>query len=93
MDNLALNQAAQKRNVLRGIEQVDEPTAGVEQLRRGLTGSHGRTVRRRPSRRNLLSAQKLSDYGNFELEHQAEIARLFTRLDHSTDDRQVDRRK
>src|SRR6266478_3018609 len=68
VDDLALNQATQKGNVLRGVQQVHEPTACIEQLRRGLAGGHRRTIRRRLRRLNLLSAQKLSDYGHFELE-------------------------
>ena len=48
------------------VQQVQEAAAGIEQLRRGLTGRHGGTVRRRLSRLNLLSAKKFPDYGYIE---------------------------
>src|SRR5258706_16347263 len=91
--NLALNQAAKIRNVLRGVQQVDEPTACIEKLRRGLTSSNGRRVRRRLRRLNLLSAQNLSDYWHFELEDAAEIGRLLTWFNDLADDWQIERRQ
>ncbi len=90
VNDLALNQATQKRNVPRGIQQVHEPATWIEQLCRGLTGGHGRTVRQRLSRLNLLSAQKLPDYRHFELEHETEIGHVLTCLDDVADDWQIE---
>ena len=93
VDDLALNQAAEKGNVLRRVQQVHQPAACAEKFRRGLTRRHGRTVRRRLSHLNLLPAEKLPDHGHFELERHRQAGRLFTCLDHLADDRQIDRRQ
>ncbi len=93
VDDLALNQSAQKRNVLRDVQQIDEPAARIEQFRCRLTGRHSRSFRRRLSRLNLLSAQKLSDYGHFEFQHETEIRHRLTCLDHIADHWQVERRQ
>src|SRR5205823_2571670 len=57
VDDLALNQAAYKRNVLWGVSQIYEPAEGAEDLRRSLTGRHGRAVGRDLGDRNLLPAE------------------------------------
>src|ERR1022692_3793881 len=40
---------------------------------------------------NLLPAENLSDHGHFEFERQGRAGHLFTCLDYSADDRQIDR--
>src|SRR5271168_88652 len=85
IDNLALNQATQKGNVLGGVQQVQEAAAGIEQLGRGLAGGHGGTFRRRFLRENLVPAEKFSDYLHIELEHETEVGHLLTGLDHVAD--------
>ena len=61
VDDLALNQATEKGNVRRRVQQVHEPAACTEEFHRGLTGRHARTVRRRLSHLNLLPAEKFPD--------------------------------
>src|SRR5260370_36439757 len=70
VDDLALNQATEKGNVLRRAQQVHEAAACIEKFHRGLTDRHARTVRRRLSHLNLLSTEKLSDHRHFEFERQ-----------------------
>jgi len=48
VDDLALNQAAEKRNVLRRVEQVNQPAANTGKWRSGLTGRHAGTAGRAP---------------------------------------------
>ena len=59
VDDLALNQATEKGNVLRGVQQIHEPGACTQEFDRNLIGRHGRTVRRRLSDLNFLAAEKL----------------------------------
>ena len=93
VDDLALNQATEKGNVLRRVQQVHEPAARTKKFHRGLAGSHARTVRRRFSHLNFFPAEKFPDYGHFEFERQRQAGRLFTCLDHPADDRQIDGRE
>lgn len=46
VNDLALNQAAQKRDVLRSGQQIDQAAAGAEEAGRYLTGQHRRCVGR-----------------------------------------------
>jgi hypothetical protein len=82
INDLALNHAAEKWDVLRRLQQIHQPAAGAEKLHRGLAGRHSRTVGRRVSYLNLLAAQKLTDRGHLQLERQRQAWRFFTSLDH-----------
>jgi hypothetical protein len=90
VNDLALNQAAEKRNVLRAAEQVHEAAAGAEELRRGFAGGHCRAAGSRFRHRNFLTAEKLSHHGHLELERQNQAGLRLARIDHAADHRQID---
>src|SRR5450755_310539 len=93
VDNLALNEPTEKRNILGSVQQLNEPAACTEQFNRGLTRSHRWPVGRCLRYLNVLSAEELPDNRHFKLEQQAEKGDIFTRFDHLADDRQIDRRQ
>src|SRR6266571_3652982 len=93
VNDLALNQAAQKRNVPWGIQQVQEPATCIEEFHCGFTGRHGRTVRGRLSHLNLFPAEKFPNHGHFEFQRHRQTGRLFTGLSDLADYRQIERRQ
>src|SRR6476469_6171736 len=78
IDDLALNQGAKKRNVLRRLQEVDQAAACTEEADRRLTCRHRSGLRRRVGYLNLLAAEELTDYVHFELERQRQAGHRFT---------------
>jgi hypothetical protein len=90
-DNLPLDQAAQKWNVLRRIEKVDKPRTCAEQFHRGESDGHAARVGRLLAKMKLLLRKNLPYQGHFEPQHQAEHRFLFGCRNHLADYRQIDR--
>ena len=91
IDDFALDQVAEKWNVLRSVQQIYETAASVEELGCGLAGGHGRICGGRLRRMNLFPAQEFSNHGHFELEYESEIGHLFAGFNHVADDGQIER--
>src|SRR5271165_304633 len=72
VDDLALNQATEKGNVLWAVEQVEQATAGAEKFHGGLTSGHRGTFRGRLGDLDFLTAEKLPNHRHFQFDRQSE---------------------
>src|SRR5579871_992994 len=84
VDDLALNQATEKRNVLRRLQQIHKPAACAQKFYRGLPGGHRRIVIWRLRHLNFFPAEKLPDDRHSEFERQRQARHFFTCFDHTT---------
>ena len=90
INDLALDEATQKRNIPWTRQQIDQPTTGAEQSSRDLTGHHGGCMRRKLGQVDFFPAEKFADQWHFKLERQSEKGLRFAGFDNLADNWQVD---
>src|SRR6201996_237480 len=91
VNDLALNEAAQKWNILRVREQIQQPAAGAQQFDRDHASNHRRRFSRQLGNVDFFPAEKLTDYRHLQFESQGQHGFCRTCFDHLANDRQVDR--
>src|SRR5205085_11360571 len=81
--DLAFEEAAQERDVLRIRQQVEQPAARAEELLCDRTNGHGRTIRRHVKHVELLAAEELTNNRDIQLKRDGKTGRLVACFGHS----------
>ena len=76
--NFPLNQAAEKRYILRRVQEVHKPRTRIQQFHRAHADGHGARIGRLLAKMKLLLGKNLPHYWHREFENQTEN-RLFLR--------------
>jgi hypothetical protein len=90
VDDFALNEGAEKRDVLRFVEEIDEAAASVEKFGSDLAGDHGAAVGRSFGDLDFFLTEKFADDGHVEFERHGEAGLGFASFDDLADDGEVD---
>src|SRR5208337_3096721 len=89
VDNLPLVQAAEKWDVLRRVQKIQEPGTGAEQLYPGFAEHHAACPAANLGHSEFFLAENLAHHGHFELEYQSQDGFLNACAYHLADHRQI----
>jgi hypothetical protein len=93
VDNFALDQMAQERDVLRGFKKIDQPGAGVEQTDRRLPYSNSARLSGDRKFRKIFSAGDLPHGRHIEAQKHGEQGDFFRSFDDLTHSGNINGRK